>query len=389
MNYDFDKIIDRRGTDCIKFDFARERGKPEGLLPMWVADMDFAAPPEVLEDLHAIIGHGIFGYTEPKENYFEAVASWFGARFGYRPDPRGVVPAPGVVFGLAQAILAFTRPGDPVLIQTPVYPPFFEIVRANGRRLLTNPLRRANGRYAMDFDHFERQLTRRGARLFLLCHPHNPVGRVWRPDELRTVRDLCQRHGVTVISDEIHCDFAWPGHSHASYALLDENAVIATAPSKTFNLAGLQIANFFVRSAEPRRRLQSAIARSGYSQLNTLGLAACRSAYAKGGPWLDTLKPYLLENIGAARDFLAERLPRVRMAEPEGTYLLWLDFSDYKLPQAELDRRVTHGAGLWLSGGTSFGEDGEGFQRMNIACPRATLEEGLRRLEREFGEVRG
>lgn len=384
MSYDFDNVIDRRGTNSVKYDFARERGKPEGALPMWVADMDFAAPPEVLEDIHKAVSHGVFGYSEPGEAYYKAVADWFGSRFGYQVGRREVVKTPGVVFALAGAVRAFTNPGEPVLAQTPVYYPFYDVIRENGRELAANPLVYENGKYSIDFEDFERKIATSGARLFLLCNPHNPVGRVFTRAELETLNGICARHGVTVVSDEIHCDFAWQGHSHTCFGLLDKNAVIATSPSKSFNLAGLQVSNIFVKNAGLREKLAAEISRSGYSQLNALGLAACQSAYEKGGAWLEELKAYLAGNIRLTREFLAERLPGIKLVEPEGTWLLWLDFSRYGLSQAELDRRVTEGAKLWFNSGTMFGAGGEGFQRVNIACPRATLAAALERLASEF-----
>ncbi|MDR1210375.1 MAG: pyridoxal phosphate-dependent aminotransferase [Clostridiales bacterium] len=382
MSYDFDRIVPRRGTDSLKYDFAAERGMPPGLLPMWVADMDFPAPPEVLADIAETAAHGIFGYTEPKAPYYDAVAEWFGGRYGYRPPREAIVKAPGVVFALAQAVRAFTAPGDAVLIQTPVYYPFYDIVRRNGRTLATNPLTRTDGAYTIDFDDFERKASENAVKAFILCNPHNPVGRVWTRGELIRLRDICAKNGILVLSDEIHCDFVWGGREHVCYAALSKDAFIATAPSKTFNLAGLQVSNVFIENASLRRRFRDETASAGYSQLNTVGLRAALSAYEKGGPWLAELKAYLEGNIRAARYFIAECLPKVTLIEPEGTYLLWLDFSAYGLTQAELDRRVT-AAGLWLDSGTMFGAEGEGFQRVNAACPRSVLLEGLRRL----GEV--
>ncbi|MCL2029635.1 MAG: pyridoxal phosphate-dependent aminotransferase [Deltaproteobacteria bacterium] len=388
MNYDFDAIIDRRGTNSLKYDFAREKRKPEDLLPMWVADMDFAAPPEVLADIHRAVSHGIFGYTEPKDDYYQAVSDWFGSRFGYNASRREIVKTPGTVFALALAVRAFTGPGEAVLIQTPVYYPFFEIIRNNGRALAANALLYDNGAYSIDFEDFESKIINHGIKLFILCSPHNPVGRVWSRNELQRLSRICVKHDVTVVSDEIHCDFVWPGHTHTCFGTLNENAVIITAPSKTFNLAGLQVAHLFVRNSGLRGRLKAEIRRSGYSQMNTLGLAAAQSAYAKGGPWLGELKEYLLGNIGLVREFLTARLPKIKLIDLEGTYLAWLDFSEYGLSQDELDRRITEGAGLWLDSGTMFGPDGEGFQRVNIACPRKVLIDALVRLEKEFRFIR-
>jgi cystathionine beta-lyase len=384
MSYDFDRIIDRRGTNSIKYDFAAERGMPGGLLPMWVADMDFPAPPEVLSRLQKIISHGIFGYTEVKEDYYDAVAEWFDTRFGYKVTRKEIIKSPGVVFALAQAVRAFTEKGEAVLIQPPVYYPFFEVVKCNDRKLVENQLKYENGKYYIDFEDFERKIKENKVKLFLLCSPHNPTGRVWAKEELERMNDICVKYGVIIISDEIHCDFVWEGHKHICFGNINEDAVITTAPTKTFNLAGLHVSNIFVKNRELRDKLKAEITRSGYSQLNTLGLAACQSAYAEGGPWLEALKTYLAENIHFLREFLAERLPKIKLVEPEGTYLLWLDFSAYSLAQDELNRRVTEGAKLWLNNGTMFGGGGEGFQRINAACPKSVLKEALDRLKNEF-----
>jgi cystathionine beta-lyase len=369
----------------LKYDFAAERKMPEGLTPLWVADMDFPAPPEVLEDLRVVVDHGVFGYTEPKEEYYAAVASWFRERFGLSVTRRDIIKAPGVVFALAQAVRAFTRKGEAVMIQTPVYYPFFEIIKDNGRELVTNPLVYNEGRYTIDFEDFESKIAGRSVKVFILCSPHNPVGRVWTRDELTQMNEICGRYNVLIISDEIHCDFVWRGHTHTNFCLLNENSIIATAPSKTFNLAGLQISNIFIMNPETRSKLKAEISGSGYSQLSAPGIAACQSAYTKGGEWLESLKVYLAENISFVRGFLEARLPKIRLIEPEGTYLLWLDFNSFGLSRDELDKRIIHEARLWLDSGTMFGREGEGFQRVNIACPKATLEEALERLYKAFG----
>lgn len=385
MTYDFDTVIDRRGTNCLKYDFARERGMPEGLLPMWVADMDFASPPEVLDDLHKAVNHGIFGYAEAKDDYYDAMADWFDTRFGYRPERRETVKTPGVVFALAQAIRAFTEPGDAVMIQTPAYYPFFGIICDNNRQLVANPLVYDGGQYLIDFDDFEQKIKQHRVKLFLLCNPHNPVSRVYTRSELERLNDICIKNGVIVVSDEIHCDFVWDGHKHTGLRLLSDDAVIATSPSKAFNLAGLQISNIFIKNTELRKKFRAEIGANGYSQLGIIGLAACQSAYTNGAPWLSALKEYLEGNIRFASDYLASHLPKVKLVEPQGTYLLWFDFSQYGLEQDELDRRIVEDAKLWLDGGTMFGDNGKGFQRMNIACPRATLTNALNRLCDAFG----
>ncbi|MDR3271721.1 MAG: pyridoxal phosphate-dependent aminotransferase [Peptococcaceae bacterium] len=384
MQYDFDTVINRKNTNSLKFDFAAERGKPEGLLPMWVADMDFPAPPEVLDDLRQAVAHGIFGYTEAKDPYDQAVIQWFATRYGFTFARQDIIKTPGVVFALAQCVRAFSEIGDSVIIQVPVYYPFYAVVQDNARKLVTNPLVYRAGRYAIDFNDFERKIKDHQVKLFILCSPHNPVARVWTPDELARLNEICTKHGVIVVSDEIHCDFTHPGHTHTCFGLLNERAIIATAPSKTFNLAGLQVANLIIKDTQLHRQLKEEVAKSGYSQLNTLGLLACQSAYTHGGPWLEQLNAYLAKNIRFVKDFLTEHLPKVSLIEPEGTYLLWLDFSAYGLTQAELDRRIIHGAKLWLDHGTMFGAEGEGFERINVACPIVTLQEACARLYREF-----
>ena len=284
---------------------------------------------------------------------------------------------------MAQAVLACTLTGEAVMIQTPVYYPFYNVIRDNGRILVHNSLIYHNGEYSIDFEDFEQKIKDYGVKLFILCSPHNPVGRVWTREELERVNDICVKYDIIIVSDEIHCDFTWNGYSHTCFGLLNENAIIATAPSKTFNLAGLQVSNLIIKNEDFRKKMKAEISRSGYSQLNTIGIVACQSAYAKGDVWLKELKAYLEANIKTVREFLATRLPKIKLVEPQAMYLLWLDFSQYELPQAELDRRVEN-AKLWLNSGTMFGAEGKGFQRINIACPKSVLIDALEKLEKEF-----
>lgn len=386
MSYEFDAVINRRGTNSLKWDFCSERGKPADLLPMWVADMDFPAPPEVLEAINKAVSHGIFGYTDVKQAYYDALSNWISRRYSFSFEKCDVLKTPGVVFALALAVKAFTEIGDGVLIQTPVYYPFYEVICDNNRKVVANPLIYQNGTYSIDFADFERKIIETDVTLFVLCSPHNPIGRVWTRAELARLNTICKAHGVQVVSDEIHCDFVWDGHEHTCFGLLDENAIIATAPSKTFNLAGLQVANILIKNANRRGKMKRELDKSGYSQLSTLGLVAAQSAYESGAQWLAELKAYLAENIRYTKEFIATNLPKIKLVETQGTYLLWMDFSAYGLSQADLDLRVTNGAKLWLDGGTMFGEDGEGFQRMNIACPRSILTQALSQLRHEFGE---
>lgn len=392
MSYGFDSIVDRRGTNCLKFDFAKERGKREDVLPLWVADMDFRTAPEILERLQQVVSHGIFGYSEGKEDYFLAVQRWYAEHFGWQVEKSWLVKTPGVVFAIAMAIRAFTEEGDAVLLQQPVYYPFSEVIRDNNRVLINSPLKLAEGHYEIDFDDLEKKIQENGVKLFLLCSPHNPVGRVWQEWELLKLGDICLRNGVLVVSDEIHSDFTYEGHVHHVFANLSPEfsniTVTCTAPSKTFNLAGLQVSNIFISNVKLRKQFKKAVDAAGYSQLNLMGLVACQAAYEKGEPWLKALKAYLTENLNFVRAYLKERLPQIRLVEPEGTYLVWLDFRELGLTEAQREDLIVNKARLWLDSGAMFGVDGEGFERINIACPRAVLRKALEQLEEALNQLK-
>lgn len=385
MKYDFDKIIDRTGTNCLKYDFAKERGKPEGILPFWVADMDFQTAPGITKRLEKIVQTGIFGYTETKSDYFQAIAGWYEKHFQWEIEEEWLVKTPGVVFALAAAVRAFTEECEGVMIQQPVYYPFSEVIRDNHRKIVNNSLQLVNGHYEMDFEDMEKKFKSDNVKLLILCSPHNPVGRVWEKWELQKLGELCLRYQVTVVSDEIHADFVYPGNKHTVFTAVDERlkdiSVICTAPSKTFNLAGLQVSNVFIPNYELRKKFQKAIAQAGYSQLNMLGLYACQTAYEEGGEWLEQLKLYLSENLEYVKNYLKEYLPQIHLIEPEGTYLLWLDFRELGLSENELEHLIVDEAGLWLDRGAIFGKDGRGFERINIACPRVLLEKAMGRLK--------
>ena len=386
MRYDFDKTVDRRNTDSLKFDFAVERGKPADVLPLWVADMDFPVPQPVLDKLHAMADHGIFGYSDVKDDYYQAVAGWFERRHGWRPEAEWLVKTPGVVFALAMAVRSLTEPGDAVLLQPPVYYPFYEVIRANDRRIVESPLIYRDGCYEIDFADFEAKITASSAKLFLLCSPHNPVCRVWTQAELKEIGRICAKHGVTVVSDEIHCDFTFPDHPHSIFVKavpeMAERAIICTAPSKTFNLAGLQTSNIWIPGADIRERFRAEMNRCGYSQLNAVGLAACRTAYACGEEWFEQCTAYMRENLNYVRSYLAEHLPQLHLVEPQGTYFAWVDCSALGLSPDALEDLIVNRAKLWLDAGSIFGEPGAQFQRIVLACPRSTLKEALDRLSR-------
>lgn len=386
MKFDFDTFVERKGTNCLKYDFAKERGKSEDVLPLWVADMDFKTVPEVSERLVKIAEHGIFGYTDSKIEYFNAVANWYKKYFDWDIKEEWLVKTPGVVFAIAMAVKAFTKEGDGVIIQQPVYYPFSQTILDNNRKLVNNPLELVNGHYEMNFEDFERKIVENNVKLFVMCSPHNPVGRVWKEWELRKVGDICLKHNVIVVSDEIHCDFTYEGNRHIVFASLEkeyENITITcTAPSKTFNIAGLQASNIFIANRHIRKRFIKEISAAGYSQLNTMALAACQTAYEKGDEWLKELKEYLKGNLDFVRKYLNENMPYIKLIEPEGTYLIWLDFRELNIMEEEREDLIVNKAKLWLDSGAIFGKAGEGFERINIACSRSTLERALSQLKK-------
>lgn len=392
MGYDFDAPVERHGTDCLKFDCAESRHRSPSLLSLWVADMDFATAPEILDALHARVDHGIFGYTEPQQPYFDAVARWHSERYGWEPRREWAVVTPGVVFALAMAVRAFTQLGDRVIVQQPVYYPFKEVVEDNGAVLVNVPLVLGPEGYGIDFAAFEAAVEREKPKLFLLCNPHNPGGRVWSEGELRQLAGICLEHGVTIVSDEIHEDFARPGFEHCSLAALGgellEHCAVCTSPSKSFNLAGTQVSNIFIPNPQLRAAFKREVAAAGYSQANTLGLTACQAAYEHGAPWLAALKDYLEGNWALLKEHLAAHAPQLRLVESQSTYLAWIDCRALGLYGRELRRFVEDCAGLWLDTGDMFGPDGDGFIRINLATQRSYLLQALTQLSdavRELG----
>ena len=391
MKYNFDEIIPRRHTNSLKYDCAQQRGKPADVLPMWVADMDIQTPPAVRKALAARAAHGIFGYSEPDKTYFDALANWFSSRHGWEVDPYISVRTPGVVFALCTMIRCLTKTGDAVLVQEPVYYCFQESIRDNNRKIVVNELVFDGQQYAVDFEDFERKIVANDVKLFILCSPHNPVGRVWKKEELEKIAEICLRHGVFVIADEIHEDFVYPGHRHTVFSSLSEeisdHCAVCTAPSKTFNLAGLHVANIFIENAAVRRAFKKELDAQGFSQANIMGLDACQAAYQSGAEWLDQLIEYLLGNLALMRETFRDRIPQLQLVEPEGTYLPWVNFSKLGLSVQELDRFIVERAKLWLDGGTMFGANGAGFQRFNIAVPRSVLRQALDQLENAMRQI--
>jgi cystathionine beta-lyase len=392
MNFNFDKIIKRKNTDSLKYDCAQKYGFPRGVIPLWVADMDFQTPPQVTKALEKCARHAIFGYSEPGDDYYTSVQNWFLKRFGFKSKKEWIVTTGGIVFSLAAAIKAFTKPGDAILIQTPVYHPFHSLVTMNSRKLIKNSLVRSKGGYAIDFIDFEEKIVKNKVKMFLLCSPHNPVGRVWTKEELKKIADICLKRGVLIMSDEIHCDFVYKTFKHTVFANLGEkylkNCAIFTAPSKTFNLAGLQASNVFIPDAVLRENFKRELGKTGYEQLNIMGLTACRAAYEHGEMWIDKLNVYLEKNLDYIEKFLKDNIAQIKLIRPQGTYLIWLDFNALGLGQKGLRELTVEKAGLWLSNGKIFGNEGKGFFRMNIACPLSIIKKAMNRLKKAAAELK-
>lgn len=385
MKYDFSQVIERNNTLSIKYDFAKERKKPSGLLSLWVADMDFPVAQEIKDALIERCNHGIFGYSEVKTPYYEVIAKWYQEKFNWSTKKQWLVKTPGVVAAIANAIRAFTNIGDAVLIQKPVYYPFFLTIEDNQRKVVNNSLVYKNGRYEMDFVDFEEKIISHKVKLFVLCSPHNPVGRVWNKEELLKLGDICLKHKVIVVADEIHADFVYQGHQHQVFANLktdyQEITVTCTAPSKTFNIAGLQVSNIFIANENLRKKFKQELKKTANADINVMGLIACQAAYSQGEDWLRQVKIYIAENLEYVKNFLRDNLPQVKLVEPEGTYLLWLDFRELNLTEEELEDLIINKAKLWLDGGTMFGTEGVGFQRINIACPQKILIQAFTQLK--------
>ena len=385
MDKRFDTVIDRRNTNSLKHDFAVENGLPADVLPMWVADMDFKAPECVLEALQNSVNHGIFGYSDLKGDFYEAVAGWFTRNFGWTPEKEWLVNTPGVVYALATAVRAYSEKGDGVIIQPPVYYPFYNVIRNNDRKVIESPLVYSGGKYTIDFEDFENKVRENNVKLFILCSPHNPVCRVWTEEELKKLGEICLKYNLYVVSDEIHCDFTYEGHPHHIFIdtvpELKDKTVMCTAPSKTFNIAGLQTSSIFIPGEEARAKFRKEIDVSGYTVPNNMGVVACKAAYNGGEEWYRACWKYIGENLSYVREYLEKNIPEIKLVEPEGTYFAWLDCSGLGLTRDELNDLIINKAKLWLDAGDIFGEIAEQFQRVVLACPRTTIEKAMESLK--------
>ena len=388
-NLDFDTVINRKDTLSLKFDFAKRRGLPPDVLPLWVADMDFKTSSYVLEALQDVVNHGVFGYSETLTPYYEVVRDYFLRKYNYDFSEREMLKSPGVVFAISVAVKALTEKGDAIMIQQPVYYPFSEVITDNNRKLIDNTLvyNPEKNRYYIDFEDFENKIISHNVKMFLLCNPHNPVSRVWSKEELIKLGEICLKHNVLVLSDEIHQDFTFVGKHHIFASLKPEFENITltcTSPSKTFNLAGLQTAHIFIKNATIRRKFCHEYNASGYSQLNVMGLVATIAAYKFGNEWFNGVFNYIKSNVEFIKNYVETHLPKIKMITHEATYLVWLDFRGLGLTSAQLEDAIIYKSKLWLDSGKIFGKSGEGFQRINAACPRKTLEEAMERLKVYF-----
>ena len=384
---DFNKEINRYNTKSLKYDFKEEKGKPADIFPMWVADMDFKLPENILEEIKVRVEHGIFGYSKPDDSYKEEVKKWYKKHFNIEINKDWIVNTPGIVFALATAVKTLTKENDYVLINSPVYYPFSEVIENNNRKIISSDLvLTENYHYEINFKDLEEKIEKYKVKLYLLCSPHNPVGRVWTKEELLRVIEICKKHNVFIVCDEIHSDFVWKGKhtSLLNFKDYQKNMLVCTAPSKTFNIAGLQVSNIFIPNNIVRENFEKEIAKTGYSLINTMGIVACEAVYKNGEEWLNELKKYIVGNIDLVRAFLQEKLQKVRLIEPEGTYLLWLDFRGTGLTDEEIENKMTNEAKIWLDGGNMFGTLGERFQRINVALPREKLKWALEQIEKAF-----
>lgn len=391
-NINFDELVNRKNTDCLKYDFAVQRGKPKNVLPLWVADMDFKTSSLVLDEIQKRVEHGIFGYTETGDSYFNAVSGWLKNHHDMQIQKEWLVNTPGVVYALAMAVRAYTNEGDAILIQQPVYYPFTQVITDNGRKVISSDLiLEADGKYHIDFEDFEAKVREENIKLFFLCSPHNPVGRVWTKNELEKIADICIRYNIIVVSDEIHEDFTYEGFKHIPFLNVNERVkdlcIVATSPAKTFNLAGLQASNIIIPNEKLRNAFKKQISATGYSQLNTMGIIAVEAAYNYGSEWFFSLKKYLQDNLDFLRNYIEKELPDIKLVEPEGTYLVWLDFRKLGLSEGKLEDLIVNKVGLWLDSGAMFGKSGEGFERVNIATQRAVLKEALERIKSAINQI--
>lgn len=382
MKYDFDEIVDRKNTLSCKWDLASD-----DILPMWVADMDFRTAKPIVDALVNRAQSGVFGYSVYTDDVYEAITGWFKRRHNWEIEKEWVQFSPGIVPALHAFTRIFVKSGEKILMNSPVYYPFFKSAERNGIEAVNSVLLNKNGRYEIDFKDFEKKAADPLVKMFYLCSPQNPGGRLWSRGELEKIGRICLENNVLVVADEIHCDLVYPGKKHISFGTLSDdivdNSIICTAPTKTFNLAGLQISSVIIKNPELRKMYADYMTASGfdYGEAGTFGLEAIRAAYKYGDEWLDSLMEYINGNLEFLLNYVKENIPKAKVMVPDATYLVWIDFSDYKIDSRTLHKTLKYEGKIWLDEGYLFGKAGEGFERINIACPRKTLEEGLKRIK--------
>ena len=382
MIYDFDRVIDRRNTLSCKWD----QSEPD-ILPMWVADMDFKTAEPIINALRSRAEAGVFGYSIYMDDVYDAVTGWFMRRHNWKVEKEWICFSPGIVPALHAFSRIFAGKGDKIIMNSPVYYPFFGAAVKNGAEPVYNELIYKNGRYEIDFDDFERKASDPAVKMYYLCSPHNPGGRLWAKEELTRLGEICLRNNVFVIADEIHCDLVYPDKKHVPFGSLKEeivnNSIICTAPTKTFNLAGLQISSVIIKNEELRKKYADYMDSSGFDkgEAGVFGLEGMRAAYLYGDEWLDQLIQYIQKNLEFLIKYISDNMPGVKVMIPDATYLVWLDFKSYGIESHELHKKLKYSGKVWLDQGYMFGDAGKGFERINIACPRTVLEEGLRRIK--------
>lgn len=390
MNYNFDEIIDRRNTGAIKIELCEKIFGTQDVIPLWVADMDFRTPDFIIEAIQERCKHPIFGYSTPCEDYFQSVLNWIESHHSWKVQREWLGFLPGIVPGLAFAVNAFTQVNDEIIIQPPVYPPFINVPNKNNRKVVYNPLKEVDGRFEMDFEDLERKITGR-TRLFILCNPHNPGGRTWDVQTMKKLAEICYKHGILVVSDEIHSDMALPGNKHTPFAtvseLAEQNSITYMAPSKTFNMAGLISSSYIIPNKEIRKKFSEFLENSELANGNIFAYIAAKAAYKNGCDWLKEMLAYVQNNIDYVVNFLKENVPQIKPMIPQASFLMWLDCAGLGLDTNQLQDFMVHKAGLGLNKGTTFGPGGEQHLRLNVGCPRSILEEAMNKLKKAIDDA--
>lgn len=391
MKYNFDEIIDRTNTNSVKWNFNKELLGYEEVIPMWIADMDFKTVPEVTQAIIERANHRIYGYSEGMNSYYDSVINWMEKRHNFKIKSDWICTCPGIVPALHFIIKSFTKPGDKIIVQPPVYYPFYDSILHNDCEILNNPLKFDGEKYYMDFDDLKEKVKDKDVKMLILCNPHNPIGKVWSKDDLTKLGDICIENNVVVISDEIHSDLIYKNYNHTAFASISDkfrdNSITCTAPSKTFNLAGLQASNVLISNEYLRKKFKETMISHGVKRLNLFAIVACEAAYRYGEQWLEELIDYLEENKRYLKTFIKERIPKIKVLESEGTYLVWMDCKELNMSNEELQKFMLEKAGVAFDEGYIFGQGGGGFERINIACPRSILKEALERIEKAVNNL--